>query len=308
MIRSQKLLILLILLIAGNAFFIFTDNNNESLSYDRDQFKVEDTVSIIQVIITNGKLKNRLNFEGKWKVNDRYELDESFGNVMLAVLNQIRVKKPVSQRYQQKIDSLFEVKGKSVEILTDDDQLMKFMIVGNEARTISYARNEANESYIVEIPGYKDYVAAIFELTENQWRDRTLFSSTWRTIQSLTIKYPKDNALLNIEYNNDFFNVEGVDQLDSAALDEYLALYNNFKVNEIVDTSMIQNLDSILQMPPQAIIALVDIDKENSLNVELYPSVPDENFYLFKKADGLLSIVDTRRCQRLLARPSDFTK
>ena len=48
---------------------------------------------------------------------------------------------------------------------------------------------DENQPMIVNIPGYESYVAGIFEIPTNDWRDRTIFSTNYRTLQKLEVQY-----------------------------------------------------------------------------------------------------------------------
>ena len=305
--KNYRLLIILGILVAISVALGLYSGKKSSSNFRVDIFSIPDTSAIESIAIEGSQPVNLVRAEdGSWKVNDRFKVSPNLRNLLLSLLNQVTVRRPVSNIQKDEIsEGLRDNKKVSINVA---GETLSYYVGGNPARTQSYFMlADSDQPYIVEIPGYRNYLSGIFDLTEYQWRDRRLFNTHWRSLQSLKVSYPTNiKSDLNIYFENAFFKVERVSRLDTTALMEYLATYELFEANEFIPRGFSVAYDSLSQLEPLAIIDLEEINAANNQRLSIYPKLDHDDYILTSNKDGELSLTDFRRIRPFLLRPSDL--
>lgn len=307
MTKVQQLSAVLAALILTSILLFVFDGKGESETIDRDIFLVADTASIqglsIQIAQTQIHLKQT---DGVWTVNDSMTADPSVIRLLKMIMSQVKVQRPISPMNAEEIAQSLLQSGRKVEFNLGGESL-SFYAGGNINKTQSYfASDDLKEVYLVGIPGYSNYLSGIFELSTNQWRDRILFNSDYRSIQSLTLSYP-DQAL-EIDFKDRFFEVSGVQQIDTVALMNYLNGFEGFLLNDYLTKGSFPKYDSLVDTVPIARLRLEDIDQSKNRDLKIHAKIPGELFYLLTNAKNEMIVVDERRASALLKTAQDFKK
>lgn len=307
--KNYKLLILLILLAIASLALNLTSDTKSRADFRVDLFHVADTSKVVAVKI-DGKGSVQLTKlpNGTWEVNGKYGMNQNLKTVLLAVLNQVNIRRPVSQIQQEEIAQ--NLRNSTKVSVQSNNQELTFFVGGNAARTQSYFMlDQDDQPYIVEIPGYRNYISGMFELTEMQWRDRTLFNTLWRSLQSLSVTYPGLSGNdLNIYFEEDFFKVSQVTKMDTVALMSYLTRYELFEANEFIPQGFNAKYDSLAKTTPIAVIELNEINRDKNQRLLVFPKLDDDNYILTSNKEGELSLIDFNRIRQLLSRKEDFQK
>ena len=170
------------------------EQKQEGLSINELKFSISDTATIDQITISGNKFTNVLSKgSGNWKVNDTYLLDPSMHKVLMSVLNQVRVKRTVPKTDITKISEDILNNGFKIAI-SSGSQAERIFYAGGNGISLSYFMDEDEIPYIVHLPGYESYVTGIFEVAENDWRDRLIFKTSWLGIKSLDLSYPGNES------------------------------------------------------------------------------------------------------------------
>lgn len=284
-------------------------DNTDSSGYSRfDRFMLTDTASVISIMVVSARDSVFVDrSSGKWIVDQSFATDPAVIRIFNAIMSQVKAMRPVSTMNHDEIKKDLLNRGQKVELVTADGNKV-FYCGGDLRKTKSYFANETlEEIYIVGIPGYQNYLTGIFELTSNQWRDRTMFNSGWRTIQSLTISYKKrsgDN--LGVYFEDRSLRVQGVDKLDTVGLMTYVKQFENFQLNDYLDKGQFARYDSLLDVEPKATLEIKDINSDHNALFAIYPKIPGERFNLFVSEEGQMVVIDEERTEQLLASPRDF--
>ena len=307
--KNYKLLILLILLATASLTLTLTSGVKSRSNYRVDLFSFPDTAQILSIKISgNQEVVLKKSAGVAWKVNDLYGVNSNLRTVLLAVLSQVKVRRPVSQIQRVEIANNLE---NALRVLVETEAgLLDFYAGGNAARTQAYFMlSDDDQPYIVEIPGYRNYLSGIFELTEMQWRDRTLFNTNWRSLQSLKVTYPDGGSgnALNIYFEDQFFKIHGVAAMDTTRLMEYLSAYELFEANEFIPAGFRPRYDSLAQTGPLAIIELSEINQDRNQRLTIFGKLENDNFILTSNKEGQLSLVDFGRIRQLLISPGDLS-
>lgn len=309
MTKIKRLSFVFVGLLVISLLLMWAGNKERIVSVDKSLFAVADTTLMTGIVIRSDgqEISIQRNKKG-WLINDGYKADPQLIYLSQRILNAVQTQRPVSKSNFESIRDGLKKDGKLVTIQFSAGSEKKFYAGGNVAKTTAYFGNEdLSKIYTVVIPGYKSYLSGIFELSLNQWRDRVLFASSWRTIQDLSIDYSNPELEdLKIQFEDQFLAVKGVSTLDTAALINYLQPLEFFQLNDYLNPGAFPRYDSLMNEEPIAQLLLKDINQENNRALKVYPKIDGERFYLLTNQVKEMMVVDEGRIQRLLAQPNQF--
>jgi len=289
--RNKRLLFLIAILLIANLFFFFSGKDASSLSFEPDMFAIKDTTALTSIKIGDILLEKN----GVWNVG-QYPADPAFVDHLINVLMRVRVSKPVGEMSSDA----------ALPMVINNDHTFHFS--SNETKTKTYFIMNG-EGYEMEIPGFSDYVGGIFELQPDQWRDRLVYDGSWRTIQKLTLDYVDgDQNDFTIQFDKDFFKMEGIVTIDTAALMNYLNQFQYFQANERISTGRIPAMDSLKVTMPIAVLHLEDINIKQEIIFTIFPKRPQDPFHLLLDPNGEMIAVDAPRVRNILRKKSDFLR
>ncbi len=244
--RNIKLLILLIVL--GSAtVLLFLFSNKDYSTVDKNLFKVLDQNSIDHIVFESPKGKVDLKFNGaKWMVNEKYEADAQLVTVFFASILQAEPKRKLSGSQQDSVMLRITKQGVMVSLLQEQEMMKQFKVVGNEQKTESYFQLINDDPYFITIPGYRVYVASIFELSESDWRDKRIFNFNWQNFKALKAHFPKQpKADFTVSLTNSLFTIEEVAVADTTKLSSYLESIFNLKAEKLLKKEEAKTYDSL---------------------------------------------------------------
>lgn len=308
MTGSGKYIFILVGLIGISMALALTKGGQRTSSFDRDLFQVSDTAAIERIQIEQvDESIVVLKTDKGWTVRDSLKADESLVQVLGAILSQVQVVRPVSQINLEDIRKDMMEKGSKVEIGMAG-QTRKFYTGGNTSKSQAYFADETLEDiYIVGIPGYNNYLSGIFELSANQWRDRVLFDSDFRTLKLWRINYLADEKTdLELYFEGREIKVRGIVDADSATVNNYVSDLSGFQVNDYLDAGQFPRYDSLLSVQHLAILEIKDIDANKNHQLKLYPKIAGERFYMLESAKNDRIVIDEKRIEKLLKEPQSF--
>jgi hypothetical protein len=310
--KNVKLIISLgALVIVAVALHLGVNPKNGTFS-NSDLLSVQDTATVDNISIVSAKSAVQLRkTEGGWMLNSQYKAETQMVTVLLAVLKEMRVSRRVPNTEMQNVAEKLRKNGYLVTVSGGEKVVESFYAVGNETKTISYLKPKDEDTpVIVNIPGYESYVAGIFEITSNDWRNRTVLSTSWRSLKKLFVQYtqfPQHN--FEIAFDSDFLRVKNVDNLDTAAMIQYVGHFYAFQADRYLEKGANQRYDSLLQTPATVKISILDIRPENSKTISFYPSLPnDPMMCAYVHEDQQAILLDSRRIQPIFAVRADFVK
>ena len=138
----------------------------------------------------------------------------------------------------------------------------------------------------------------------DQWRNRTVFDGSWRTIQELNLT--SKGQELTIKFNSQFFEVVGVSEIDSSGVVDYLNQFQLLQANEMISIGRFPDLDSLKTTIPVAILTIDDIKNSGETVFRIYPNLSGQSYQLVTKNDKTLMVFDRKRIQSLLKFNEDF--
>jgi hypothetical protein len=297
--KSNSILFIIAgILLVSNVVLFLMRGSGKSLSFDAELYKIEN-VADINLIRISGKKDTIVleNGPNKWLLNDEYDVDEGLRRLLLSILQNVKVMKPVSLKPTD-----------SIEVLIQGAHELHFNVFGNLTKTKTYFHElSSGQSYEVAIPGYSDYLGGIFELSSNQWRDRVIMDENWRTIKSFLLQYKVDEIEdVFLEFDDTFFNVKGVSRMDSSFVVDYLNQFKLFEVNEIISAQTFPKYDSLSRTTPLAEIKISTINQRDPITLKAFPSIENQPFHLIVDDSGELMIMDDQRLAQILVKQVDF--
>ncbi len=299
MSKTNKILLALIVVLAVvNIGLFFSGKWNASGSSDQSIFMVADTSVVDKVQIQSPESTiDIVRVGGQWKLNDEFVVDEGLRRLFFSILQRVRVRKPVDL-----------APSDSIHVQVSGNNGLEFMVFSNPTKTKTYFYHpQQDQSYEVEIPGYNEYVGGIFELNENQWRDRLIMDENWRSIKSVNLDYQEEGQSdLSIAFNGEFFNLEGINSIDSTKVIDYLNQFQVFEVNEIISRERFPRFDSLSKTTPSATLTISSIRSAEPYQLMLFPVIENMAYQLVTNKNDDLMILDATRVNQILARPRDF--
>ncbi len=297
MSKTNKILLAVIAALALiNIGLFFSGNLNSSGGVEKSIFIVSDTSMVNKISIQGLNSEISISRESNaWSLNNKYRVDEGLRRLFFSILQRVSVRKPVDM-----------APSDSIYVSLQGEENLEFVVFSNPTKTRTYFYHpEEKQSYEVEIPGYNEYLGGIFELKESQWRDRLILDENWRSIKSVKLNYSNDQPDLSIEFNGKFFNLEGVNRLDSSRVIDYLNQFQVFEVNEIISRERFPQYDSLSNTAPVATLTITSIRNSEPGQLKLYPAFDNMAFQLVTKNDELM-ILDSERASQILMKPQDF--
>lgn len=293
--KTWKYLGIIVLLLAVNLILLNRNSGSKSASFDDRLFAIEDTASVSSVVLKGNDITIDLSrTNGSWVVNGQ-AADQNFVRVLLSILKNVRVKRTIGNLDTDNVGD--------VSIAFNDGETIGFEYTSDANATKTYFIRNA-EGYQVEVPGYRDNVSNILELHPDQWKSRLVFDASWRTIQRLNVR--GYGAGLDIQFANQFFNISGVNQIDSSAVVDYLNQWQLFQANEMISSGRFKNFDSLKSTNPIAEIEIEDISSRTPTRFAIYPNLDNQPFHLVVKNENEMMVIDAQRIQNLLRTSQDF--
>ena len=287
MSRANKILIVVCAVLLVLNFAMTFSGDKASLNYDESMFAVQDTSQISNIQI--GELKLRR--DNGWRVGD-YKADPAFVDHLINVLMRVRIRKPIGN-----------LEGGIPIRINDEDS---YFFSSNPTKTKTYFSKDS-EGFEVEIPGFTDYLGGIFELNADQWRDRLIYNGSWRTIQRLNLNYlNSDQDDFSIEFDKDFFIMEGVAEIDTSSLMSYLNQFQYFQANERISSGRITEMDSMVQTSPLATLTIEDINYQDPITFQIFPKRKEDGYHLLLDPNQEMVAIDAPRTSQLLRKKRDF--
>ena len=302
---------LLISLLAMTGFLILIilyGNSGDKIVVDKNLFKVFDQTKIDRVILKKSNEQIELHFDGaKWVVNNSFEADGQLIKVFFATLLQTEPRRPVAQRLRDSIHQQINKTGVEVKLFEGETLQKSFVVGGNDRKSETYYElTGSGAPYLVTIPGYRVYVAAIYELNSYDWRDKRIFNFNWQNFKRLTASFAgNEKESFAISFQNKFFGLEGNPNADTTKLNDYLDAVSLVEAARYLPAGESVVYDSILASAPYYSIEVSDI-ANRTYRLDLYPPIKQDPAILGKLNDGQALFISREDLIRLDRKKSHF--
>jgi hypothetical protein len=306
--KNITLLLLFLVLLVWTIIYMNLENRDSGLSFDENKFSIIDTAEVQTIRIKGNTISNELNRGSDyWVVNGRYHMDPSMQKVLMSVLHQVRIRRTVPNNDLERIKDDILSNGYQIEI-TRKDGTKKILLAGGNGISLSYFMEKDLIPYIVHLPGYESYVTGIFEVREHDWRDRLIFQTSWLGLKDLSLSYMGDpENSIRILAENNLYNVQGVDKIDTTSLMNYLDEISFFYTDQYIDDGQIPSYDSLKNSEPFAHLIVNSLGMEDPVSITFFHKLPGENVMLGLLNDHQMCLFKTQRIQSIFQKKKYFT-
>jgi hypothetical protein len=272
-------------------------------------FALQDSAEVTQLVFGNNVFKKQY---GKvWTINEKTQADALMMEQMLTILQQIDIKRTLTDKTKAEVKQKIDKEGITVKFFVGEKLQKSFKIIGVENET--FAQLADNEIFAIHTPAHKAVLHEILGLDQTAWRNKTLLSTGWNSLQTLSLEYTQKpeqsfkitfDSLLYKEQNLIFYKVAGVSRIDSVLLFNYVQNLNSVRASRYIENDKIK--DSLLQVKPFCIMQLADLSAKNSNTLRLYAN--SSLLFAFSEKNKEVALLDPRYFAGFLLRKKDFEK
>ena len=304
--RNRKLLIVIGVLAFLNLALLLYNPDTQNLNFDPTLFSVADTTLIDRITITRQEQKIVMDRATGFRIDGQQPSDPGMRRLLFAVLNRVRASKEIPLESSEMVMGVTRQGWPEVQVELGDGSKMNFHVFGNSNMTRTFFATDKT-SYEMEIPGYRDFVGGIFQLDRDQWRDRLVINSNWRSIQRIDLDYSSpEEKRVTITFDDRFFLVEGVIRIDSNAVVDFLNQFEYLQANERLSPGKRPEFDSLFSEKPELTITIEDIKHQDPLTLMIFPLDKGSNLRLVSDPNGEMVIFEERRINQLFKKNQDF--
>lgn len=244
--RNRSLLISLIALTMVTIGLVAVSNREGGSDLNPDVFAVGNLQEVNKVQLQSRSDTVELEFiNGSWQVNGRYKADPNMVKVLFATIAQLKAKRQISGVIGDSVRAALKADGVRVQLFGGGSLLQSFFAGGNDSKTTAYFLSDAEEVYVVSIPGYKVYTAGVFELGETGFRDKLVFNFRWENFKGLKAMFasrPEESFAITMQ--KDFFTIEGMPATDTTKLYDFLDNVARLTVDGFTTRSKIDSVSA----------------------------------------------------------------
>ncbi|MDW7690329.1 hypothetical protein R9C00_23805 [Flammeovirgaceae bacterium SG7u.111] len=267
---TSKLKILIginIALAIGVVLSFQTSESSSTLDMNTRVFSLNDTTLTITKIQLGEDILETKGPE-QWMLNSTYPVNAQRIESLVQLFQKIEVKRPVGDSFKAEVEKELARNPIDIHVFSGPTEALNYKIAkqGNE----TYASLPDGQLFSIYVPGTYLDLYTILDIDEQDWRDKRVLLTSWRTLKRMEVKYPGDTEnSFTVEFDSVFYKVPGIQQLDSAKLYAYIQQFQTFRVEEFVQRSSLR--DSLRRQQAMCIITLNDLYREQDNELLLYP-------------------------------------
>lgn len=327
---KRKYLIILaltIILIITALFLVFNKGTGTFKDHDKE-FAVKDTATITKVFLADKKNRTVLLEKvgaGDWLVNGTYKARNSGVNLLLETFTHLVPKYPVPKSAHDNVVALLATSSVKVEIyqvvyridlfglrLFPHEKLTKTYYVGGATQDnmgTFMLMEGADVPFVVQLLGFRGYVAPRYSTLEKDWRDHTVFRKSLAEIRQVIMEIPlePENSYKVIKENRDLKLIklqtnEAFKQYDTLRLLNFLTAFADIRYEALLNDMEQHRKDSIIHSTPKNILTVVDTKGDSTTIITYFK--PNDNQAMDVK--GNLYVNDLDRLYALINNKKDF--
>lgn len=293
MIMKNKALIIIVFILSAIAIYLVFNNKNGTIKQELKDFAVEDTASLYKIFLAdkgNQQVLLERQEDGTWKVNGKYYVRNDALRILLETLKRMEIKAPVAKAAHDNVIKSIAGGAIKVELYEKNaDKPFKVIYVGGETpdHLGTYMLLENSSSpFVMQIPGFNGYLSSRFIVSEDGWRDRSIFnySNPAKQISSISFEsFNKPDESFKIDIaNGEIKSVSGLKNniaidYDSAKVMAYVTKFTQVGFESIEEGLPQTKVDSILTAVPVFIFTIKEVNgKEKSVIIHLMAAQADQ--------------------------------
>lgn len=231
MSKAVKGIILILILTGSIILLVF--RNRSPFGQRNSSFWSEPEKEITRIELSEGKNKLSLTREGdKWLINGRQEARKPGVFFMIRVLQDLRIKSPVSvELFEREVESR-GITPVRVRVFENRRLLKSFLVFKTTSNIYGNIMKLKSNSkpFIVYIPDHENDIGSIFTTDELFWQPYSLFTLLPSQISSLSLENLSDTASsFSIVNSNNIYSVSNLKRelhgSDSSRVKRYLSYF-----------------------------------------------------------------------------------
>jgi Domain of unknown function (DUF4340) len=254
---------IIVIILGLLAYWQYQSKNKSRIHFKENIFAIKDD-SKIQKIFMADKNNNTLLLEkmgdDDWMVNGKYKVRKSPLKELLRTLRLMKARNPVPKTAMENVIKDMASDNIKVEVYGKGNALLKSFFVGspsNKDRGNYMKLENADQIFVVGIPGFEGYLHTRFSTDENIWRNRAIFEYEPGEIIKIRVEFPQlDNESFEIKVlKRDSFeltplgqDVVKIQNPDQRLLASYINQYRKIHAETFLNTLAIK--DSVIQSMP----------------------------------------------------------
>lgn len=284
--KNRLAIIITSVLIVVATVLLWNNRYLTTLRGEAYDFTVRDTASVTRLFFAdksgNQVLLSRT--EEGWKVNEKYDAQQTMVNNMLYTLDKMRIKMPVSLASHNNVITRMAGTNTKVEVyqivprinlfnkvkLFPHEKLTKVFYIGDVTQDNSgtYVLKEgADKAYIVHLHGFRGFISSRFSANQEDWRDHKIISEKISDIASLKLEFnndPENSFILNetgrYKYEMKRLNDESNINIDTVRVLNLLTSFGDVRFEAFLSDITQERRDSIINSPYQERLTLTTKD------------------------------------------------
>ena len=296
--RTITFLVILLVLLVAFLVVVPKKRTADTLSIGEDRLFAVKEVDQIERIFLAGRDGNKtdLTWNGSyWVFNGKYKANKNAVQNLLDAVTRVQMKyKPADAAVDGMVRSLSS-EGIKVEIFGPKNKPLKTYYVGGatvDERGTYMIMEGANQPYVCSIPGWEGNLRFRFSLRDDQWRDKTVFSTKLEDIKAVSVEYPKQkNRSFRIGYKSGafqlspFYDITPVPDkpIIPGTIEQFLTQFEHLVAESFDNKNPLK--DSISQRVPFCIVTL-ETKGDLKKSVAFHPIFPEVIYVDSTKPQG----------------------
>lgn len=280
------------LLIAIIMFWLLRKPEKTNIPQDEIAFALKDTAQLHEIVISayfNERLVNKATLtrkQGTWWVNNNYPAHPDKMQLLLQTIHDIQMRQPLHPNAKANVLQL--IRKRNLHILLKSSNQTKSYTLGPatpDTKGNFAILENAQNPYIVELPGFSGYLSARFSAEPNSWRDLTLWSIPFSQFKLYQIA-DKQQTLVSLHNASGRLSLNDQplkDTLQQQFIEQHLLRFSAFATTEFTYPNAIDSLPSI---PPDYTLKINDLQfklwkaTEGSLFIQPTQPIPTGKLFL----------------------------
>ena len=194
---NKTVLYAVIFIVLAVAIGLFVNGRSgDTFGNSANDFSIENPDQIHRIFIgdrDNNKVELIRQSNGTWELNGKYKARQSAIDLLLETIEKIDVLYILPDAAKKGVYTELEERGRLVRLYDKNDNKIKGYQIGGIAidNQGTHALMEGFEQpYVVHIPIWEGHLLPRYMVSEQDWRDRTVFEIPYNKIESVSVEYP----------------------------------------------------------------------------------------------------------------------
>lgn len=321
--KKNRIIIVITLLLLVMAGGLYLSRSSGTFKDREKNFAVKDTASVTKIFLADKKNKTILlerKRPGEWQLNGKYLARQSGVEILLETIKNLIPKYPVPKNAHDNIVSqmaAYSIKVEVYQMVYRINLFDKIKLFQHEKLTKTYYVGSATADnmgtfmliegaevpFVVQLLGFRGYVAPRYSTLEKEWRDHTVFKTKLYDIQEIVMEIPREpENSYKVMNGEDGIRLQSLETGESLPYDtlkmlNFLTAFTDVRFEEIYERINQEKQDSIVGSIPRNIVTLTDKTGVKTLVRTFYKSNfdaafdPEGNIYPYD-IDRLFAVID----------------